>query len=741
VPDDTPRTITSPLHIPQVDFMRVAATSLHLQATPQVLTTDEPDLPLANTQTGNVFKDQKPDIVWYLPAFQLVDDVDAAFAFTASPSGAGVDAAGNPYYAATISLGLKKVLPDDVKPYNVLGSTTKLKEIPLNQRAATLTIASNDPVTGQPKPTAYPGTVTDAADGGLTLTFKTVLGVGVIIAYENLKNGGATVALTANYDVVRPQRIIFHLPIGVISRPPIGVVGQPHNLAALPVVAHVGPALIARGGPDLPEPVRPIAPVRPIGPIGPIRVPPHPVDGNGDDPPPSTTPAPNFIRSSQQFNASLPLGSKFGSVGYALKFTVSDGTTTKAITSVDDLKSFNTQQSEFSEFTALGDVSIKYPSFERLYIGALSRVIVAVPARYGILRGGDGTAAVCRAVLDPSGATGAAKFEFAFTLVPVISPIELVQLSKDVSANPASRDCTVTLPKRLDAAGFSTVATAFQTSSTFSPGDRLSSFALAVEISDAGGAALAVANANLFIKQLVASVEPYLTGRIGLKLDDFYKESVDADVVLNFAVTGGSDEIAYRVDATSGSIDLTNTSPLDLSLSRYAIVDGVKIDVQTFAQPLLAGKGLTLPTAATGASPSILVERTLQLESPMTKTATARYLQFQVQDVQAVQYQMAVFAADVDFSGRNITQIDVAITLDDLPSVSVPSFSLTALNRQGSQQVAIPIMNALSSLKATVSFTAHFVDTTKPPLQFTLANDFIDTPALLLKNSQIPPTP
>lgn len=660
-------------------------------------------LPVAHTQSGSMFKDRFVDaLTWYLPSFQLTDDVDEAFAFTATQT--GVDVSGNPFNQVTLAFGMKKVLPADVATYAQQNPSAQLREIPLSGLQATLTTTAQDPQSGQLQTSTFAGTVAPASDGSLHLAFNTLLGVNAIVAYEDLQHGGAMLVLSASYDVWRELPAAHPLPV---APTPIAVEAPP-SAAFRP-----GGAAVARS-----RFVRPM---------------PYPLGL------PSTEPAPtDYVQGVAPFAASLVLAAKYAGVGYTTKYTVNDGTATRVIASVNDLKNFNTRQSEFSEFTALGDISQKYPSFDRLYIGALSRTVVALPARYGILRSATGTAATCRALLDPSGASGACKFQFAFVIAPVVSQIELLALTQDIAINPASHDCRVTLPTRLDSTQPATpLATPFLTTATYAHGDQAQTFSFTVEIEDNAQAAPAVASANLFIKQLSASAEPYLAGRVRIKLDDAYEYPVEAGMVLNFNVTGGGNEIGYAISPDGSSVVLTNISPLDLNVTGYAVVADDRVSPHAFQKELPSGQSVTLPTNGITTITQLLVDRTLALESPLTKVSLGRYLAFQVQDVQAVQYGLGVVASAVDFVKAGIAKLDVRIAFMDLPDIAVPTFSLTDLNRSGNVTIALPIQYAISTLVATVAFSAQLV-IQQPPIQWTMRNDFIDRPVLVLQDTDIP---
>ena len=180
----------------------------------------------------------------------------------------------------------------------------------------------------------------------------------------------------------------------------------------------------------------------------------------------------------------------------------------------------------------------------------------------------DGTAAQCEALLDSTaGGSGAAKFQFAFLLGPVISPFDLFALQAALATNPQSQNCKLTLPQRIDTSQPVSLATPFQSSVTYTAGSQPGSFQLDVVISDGSVTGSAVANANLFLKQLSTTVAPYLSGSFGIVLDDAYPHPVIASVVVNLNDTAGSDEIFYTVAADASTIQLVNPSPLDLEVS------------------------------------------------------------------------------------------------------------------------------------------------------------------------------
>lgn len=672
----------------------------------------EQNLPLESSRNGSIFSDRfNAQLAWYLPSYQLAADIDAGFSFAAGAK--GIDSQGDPYYQATISLMLDRVEPADVTAYRAANPSMQLQEIPLTGLSVTLTTAANDPQTGQTQQSTYTAAIAADANGNLTLTFDALLGTQVLVAYSNLETGGAALALTAQYEVWRVLHI-FRPPVGppIINRPPTGVITRPID-------------------PGRPRPLPEIA-AQPISPIFPPRPIPRP--------PTPPAPQPTYVTASDAFTMSFDLGTKYAAPGYARSYTITDANGVRPIVSINDLKNFNTTQSEFSEFTALGDVGTQFPSFSRLYIGALSRTIMAVPAAYGIVRSKNGTAAQCQALLDSTaGGSGAAKFQFAFVLGPVVSPFDQFALQAALAANPQSQNCTLVLPQRLDSTQPMALSTPFQSSVTYTAGLAANTFQIDVDITDGSVTGSAVANANLFLKQLSTTVEPYLSGSFGILLDDAYPHPVIASVVVNLNDTCGSDEISYNIAADGSTIQLMNVSPLDLEVSRYAIVSGASAPPEALNQELLSEQAFTLSDQATSPTVSLLVDRTIALENPFTNEALQRYVAFVTQDVQNVNYQIGIVASGVNFAALGIAEIDITVTIPSLPSVTVPNSTLTALSLASNAVITLPIQNAISSLPAVIAFTVKATDTTKASVQFTINNDFVDQPVYVLEAASIPP--
>ena len=723
------------------------------------------NLPLTSTRVGNLYKDRfDSNLFWYLPSFALADDPDAAFHFAATQT--GTDANGNAFNRATLTLGLKKSAPPDVQVAQTQNPSATFREIPFTQFSATLSTTFLD-ANGTSQQNIYTGTLSSQADGSLQLTFDNMLGTAVIIAYENItRDGNAQITLSASYVVWLVR--YYPRPGG---GPPIWTLRQAYLDEALVTQAtqgthvpasatsveaqvheagHIQPGMSEATSthPQLEEHISPtiassLTPVESSSihiATNPILRPPierwPPIGGF----------IPTYTQSSEQMNVALPLAQKYASGAYKQDFTVAEGANgqnVRPIISVDDLKGYDVRQSEYTEFLAFGDISSKYPSFSRLYTGVLSQTIIVVPAHYGIVRSATGCAAVCQALVDssPSSVSGS-RFQFSFLLAPVISPIDLLQLSQDINKYPGLKDYRLQLPSQLDSSVIASLVTPFKSSCTYTSGTLPHTFSFAVAIQDDPTGLPAVASANLFIKQLSASVEPYLSGSFGIELDDYYTPSVETNAVLNFSMTGATDELSFTIDETSQTIVLVNHSPLDVSLSRYAFYTSGNLTVTPFQQTLTAASSVSLPLPANHTDPTFLVvvDATLALESPLTKQDLGRYLAFQTQDVQSVQYDLGVNASNIDFRARSINQIVAQIRFTDpaLANIAVPAFTLSADLLATSARVVIPIEYAISSLVATIECTVNLIDAQQAPVSFTLTNDFIDHAIFVLLNTSLP---
>jgi hypothetical protein len=703
------------------------------------------NLPMESTRSGNVFQDRfNPQLSWYLPGYQLAADIDASFSFAAVEQ--AIDTGGNPSYLATLTLTLSKIEPPDVTAYRTSNPSLTLQEIPLTGLSVALTTTASDPQSGQVQQSVYTAVLAADANGNLAVKFNTLLGTQVLVAYYDLQSGGATLTVAAQFEVWRMQR--FFRPI--IYRPPLAgggatILPVSHPMEEARVAPVETPMFWTPVQPVVVQPSRPPIffqprPFPPQQPQPPIFIQPRPFPPDPPLPPQPPQPQPVYSIAVDAFSVTVDLAQKFAAPGYARSFTITDPNGERPILGINDLKNFNQRQSEFSEFTALGDIPSQYPSFSRLYIGALSRTIVAIPAVYGIVRSKDGTAVQCQAKFDSTaGGSGAATFQFAFALGPVVSPCEQFALQTALASNPQSQGFTWALPQRLDTSQPATLSTPFQSSVAYTAGPTQNTFGLAVDIVDGGTAGSAVASANLLLKQLSTAVEPFLSGSFGIALDDGYPHPVMANVVVNFSETSGSDEISYTVAVDGSAIELINVSPLDLQVERYEIINGSSALPETLNQELLSGQTLALSDKAPSPAVSLLVDRTLVLESPFTKSALQRYVTFITEDQQAVNYQISVVANGVNFTAMGIAEIGLIITIPSLPQVSIPSSFLTQGSVMSNAIISLPLQNAIGSLLGVISFTVKSAVANQPDVSFTASNDFVDQPTYVLQSSSIPP--
>src|SRR5690242_10177161 len=183
-----------------------------------------PERPLVGTLSGHLLHSW-PNAdglqMWYLPAFAAVEDPDPIFEFAATQS--RVDVKGDPFNKLRLTFRLKKVVPADVTNYlqEKTNPTPRLQEVRLNYSTPTLTLSYMDPISGAPQTSTLNGATAVRPDGSLDLTFDNVLGVNVVIMFENLRSSGtAVLSLAATYQAwvgrseteISPHQLIFTRP-------------------------------------------------------------------------------------------------------------------------------------------------------------------------------------------------------------------------------------------------------------------------------------------------------------------------------------------------------------------------------------------------------------------------------------------------------------------------------------------------------------------------------------------------
>ncbi|HWW05297.1 hypothetical protein [Collimonas sp.] len=655
-------------------------------------------LPLLGSRTGNLFADRvDPTLHWYLASFLLHQDIDPGFAFRASQS--GQDESGNPFYTAQLCLTLQKSQPGEVGDFSKANPAATLREIPLAEMTAMLSSFYTDEA-GQTKQRDIIGTVRDNGDGNLLLTFTPIMGVSVLGLYQDLTVFGKTqIKLSASYQAWAPQdQLTFVRPqlalLSATAQPPVSVVPVMRMRLFTPV------ALQATRLAD-PQPSVPLVQTREV--------------------------CENL----------LPLALKYRQDGYQLKYTVStDQIPNRVIRDANDLRDFAHGGSEFSELKALGDIGLKYPTLSRAYVGSFSRTIVVIPDHYSIVRSRIGCAAVCMALVDSAASNGSqCKFEFDFTVAPEVSRIEFLQFAQEISRNPDLKDYKLKFPDFLQDNLPSNLQTVFKSRAQFLAGSDPHTFVVSVSIQDDGTQTPSVANANLFIMQLCANIGAGLIGSLNLKLDDGYSIPVPSTLVLNFAHTTGTDELDVQIDEASAQIRLSNQSPLDLQVARYALVSAAAITLAASPLHMPAGAAVSIPLPAEHADLSFAADAQLILPTPMTKADITKFLNFQTADVQETQYVIAIDAGSVNFN--KLDSIVASITFATLPAVVPQVLTLTKHIHADSTHIVIPLENAVFSLPGEVNLTIKFSDGATADLKFTLQNDFTAQPVLLLLQSDI----
>jgi hypothetical protein len=677
------------------------------------LLNDTTPLPLANSRTGNLFNDRfTSTLKWYLPEYELTPDVDSFFGFIASQS--GVDNSGKPFNKGMLTLSLQKSIPPDVQASKTANPQFQYQEIVLSNITATLSTTFVDSDSGQNAQNHYTGKVVVTSTGDLQLTFDNIISSGVIILYENLLQKGAGISISFSYDVWIQTgfRKVFILPTRLTTIPVHPVLTQPATTHLVATSFH---------------PVN-FTSEATLHSISHQPIPVHPPIG-----------ADTFQRTSTTASFQLLLDNKYNANAYSLKYTISSGDSpARPIINENDLIGFNLKQSEFTELKIFGDIRQKYPSMSRLYIGSLSKTIIVIPVIYSIVRSVNGLSALCQALLDSaSGNDTSCKFEFTFTVAPDVSSIELVQLSQDIANTPGLQGYSVSLPNFLKEGSTPKLMSAFQSSTQCSATSDLHIFALSIEIKDQLNDSPAVASANILLSQLCQDKDPFLFATLSLKLDDNFPDPVETNAVLNFHKTTGTDELTFNVDDNLKTISFLNNSPFGLIVGRYALGDDKGLNIFSSDLVISSNQNISVPLNSVSDPSSVLADSELEVTGVVSKEDIGKFIAFQTQDVQSTKFNFGINAASVDFDTLGISKIDVFITINELPALTIPQFSLLKLHPVDSAFALIPIQNAITSLKANVLLTVHYTDSTKQDLKINLPHQFIDMPILILQNGDI----
>jgi len=661
-------------------------------------------LPLVSSRNGNLFADRNdPNLHWYLPDFNLADDVDGGFAFVASQS--GQDLKGNPFNKARLTLRLHKSQPDDVAKFSGANPDAKLREITLGEMSAKVTTSYTDD-TGQQQQKTFAATIEDVGNGDFLLTVDPILAEDVIVLYQDLTAFGQVVInLSGSYQAwSQPGAVYLLARKQQLLESMNGPAAMSVRMLSAPTEA---PPFAAQSfiRKDMPSEIR---------------------QRGGD----------TLVQTSQVWAKAVPMGLKYAQDGYQLKYTISTATVSNhVIRDANDLKDFSLSQSEFTELKAI-DVS-QYPTLSKLFMGVLSRTIVMVPKRYSVVRGRAGCAALCVAVVDSSSASGSrCRFEFDFTIAPEVSRIEVYKLEQEIKSRQELKDYKLKLPDFQRDDPPSTLETQFGSDIHIDQGALPQTFSVTVSIQDEGLQTPAVANANAFIMRLSSSTGADLIGSLSIKLDDGYPQPVLSTIDLNFAHTAGSDhEIDVQIVEESSQIKVTNQLPLDLQLSRYALMKGAAITEVPGVLVLPANGSLTIPLPSDHADLTLAVDAQLLIPQPMAKSDIMRFLDIRTADVQETQYVVAVNGSGLDFN--KVDSVEASITFTNLPNVTPRVLKLNKNVHADSTHIVIPLENAVFALPGTVNLAVHFSDPGGNDLNFTLQNDFTASPVLIVLQSDI----
>ncbi|MFT4109648.1 MAG: hypothetical protein QM633_08535 [Propionicimonas sp.] len=727
-------------------------------------------VPDVQSRNGSLFASVGEDRQWYLPEFTLAAAPDTAFGFTAAQQ--GVDANGDPFNVATVTLGVEQREPADVTAFREANPDTQVDPIAFTSLAATLSLTYTNP-----DGTAANKEVRGAL-AGTPLTFTgTLLGPDVLLAFSALTaTAGASLSVTYSYTVATFQpastddggggRGRWHerawevpwkerrpVPLGVIepdSPDPVG----PEVLRLTPLdrlgVGRVSlrDAAIARAGePEVPPAdvaamtvaAQPLALARhlpltrrAVSPVDRLRLSPavaEVVVAGPVIPEPSGT----WVRTVATGTVTLPIADSYGAVSYRPRYLLTAGGTSRVIMTTEDLSEFEHRQSEFVELSALGQISDRYPTLRAIYLGRVSGTVIAIPSRYGLVRTADGIAAACDAVLDPSPASSGCRFHLTFGLAPDVAPADLAGLAQELSQHPEVSALVkrVSVPSRL--APLNPVGLANAGISGLAAANGAEPGAFLVDFDVVDDAVPAIASVNLLMRQLSATPVPTLLGQLSFALDDAFPTPVTSTVVLAFSTTVGEDDLVV-VTGEAGEYRLSNAGPVPLRVTSItAQADGggsttSAVDVVIPAESAVDGPAVAGTILGVQAS---LVEPQGGFDK-----AISDYMRITVIDVQQLRMTVGVNAAGA--LAGSIVKLDVTASLQGMPGVALPTMTLTPAT--SIQQIVwqVPLTGGLLGLPADV--TVHVTQADGAEFDVTLSHDFAEGPILTLGVEDLKPS-
>ncbi|MEN4478744.1 hypothetical protein [Mycolicibacterium cosmeticum] len=647
---------------------------------------------------------------WYLPELRLLADEfeDVGFHFAATQTDQ-VTAENKPFNTAEMTFSFTRAMPLNIVelPDDAFIGVGDRQEVPDLTVTAVLAL----PITAQDGTTTdriLQCTVSDAASGNFFVTLH-LTGDDVERAYVHFTRGGAAqLRVTATYSAY--QNVVFPDPTFVLINDDTAIEALP---APPPQVEVDGVTFLLIG--DGEHDSSPEAAAAP-------QVPPHLI---------------RYFPVTAQIHRTIAVGKAFNTDTYRSRFTITAGDMTRPIIDTDDLTDFASARSEFRELTTLGDVQDRYPSLRRLFFGQVSGTVIAVPAAYGIVSGAKGVAARCDAIVDPSAITGC-RFDFTFTLAPLVDPVDMAQLRADLTTVPeaAARTLQLTLPSGLDVRRSSTLDGFASGSAAFTDGIEPHTVAASVEITDTDTTP-ATTNVNLFLHQLATDGPTPLFGNLFIRVDDLLPQPVVAQAALNLRRTACSDELTATIAADpTPRASATNHGPFDLVMTRFAITGAAALRITALPDQVLSSGQSAILTTAVDDADSVEVSRTLALPSPLPKKQLLDLVAINTQVVDKLQHPLTVNATAVNFDADTITSIAIHFALTALPGLPIPTITLRPAHRVDFVHVAVPVTSAVTGLECTVSMTITDANGDTP---VSLTHDFVTDPILIVTPGTLTP--
>ncbi|NLR58865.1 hypothetical protein HGH93_12180 [Chitinophaga polysaccharea] len=681
-------------------------------------------IPLISSRQGNCLKDlHDENIVWYLPVYNLVQDVDTGFSFVAEQA-ALPGSEGDAFNTATLKFTINKTIPPEAVAMVGDDPNLVLKEVPLGNLQLSLGLTYKDSQNVEAH-LAFPVIIEESGNGNYAITVGNIKGDAVVILYENLMNtGGVQISFSATFAawrrVLPPPAPPKQLPLPRVPNKPI---------------KHITPKFLApnddgTGNNTTEDPI----------------VDPNP-DLNGA---PSGDPGTDEnvyldadtgeiltgVIETEAFDLVIDFERKYAVNGYQLAYLLIVGSVMRPIINVGDLKNFNGNLTEFSQLKVI-DTS-KYPSIQALYYGVLSKVVIIVPRSYGIVRKSNICAASCLALIDstPTGEKSC-KFQFQFEITADVSPVDFALLSKEIKQQDILGDYTLKVADRVSDKFSSGINSAFCQDTKFNASSKSGNFILTAMIVDTPDKS-AVASTQIFIAQLCKVSPGCVVGKICIRLDDPYPNEVSSSINLSLPGAVSEGGLVATINKTVQNIVLSNVTSYNFTLLNYLIYSPSESGKQVTANKIIPTMGsTTILLMEDFSDPQIALDYVEQPQDEIKKAEMQRYMKIDTQDVQNVNRFIGVNSAQVAYLNRGIKAINVQVNINNLPSVSVPQFTLTGNNMDGGVNISLPLEFLITALSATIGFIIQFLDANKPSVSFTKQNNFIEDPVFFLKDTDI----